>query len=66
MLIRTKNYIAGMRTFHYERFQRTFLQTHFSEKAVLKSTSELDKGCIFQDRRGRKITQTYGNGDNVW
>ena len=66
MLIRTKNYIAGMRTFHYERFQRTFLQNHFSEKAVLKSTSELDKGCIFQDRRGRTITQTYGNGDDVW
>ena len=55
-----------MRTFHYERFQRTFLQNHFSEKAVLKSTSELDKGCIFQDRRGRKITQIFGNGDDVW
>ena len=34
MLIRTKNYIAGMRTFDYERFQRTFLQNHLSEKAV--------------------------------
>ena len=66
MLIRAKNYIADMRTFRYERFQRTFLQNHFSEKAVLKSTSELDKGCIFQDRRGRKITQTFGSGDDVW
>ena len=55
-----------MRTFDYERIQRTFLQNHFSEKAVLKSISELDKGCIFQDRRGRKITQTFGNGDDVW
>jgi len=55
-----------MHTFDYERFQRTFLQNHFSEKAVPKSTSALDKGCIFQDQRGRKITQTYGNEDDVW
>ena len=27
----------------------------FSEKAVPKSTSELDKGCIFQDQREEKI-----------
>ena len=66
MLIRTNNYIAGMHTFDYERFQRTFLQNHFPEKAVPKSASELDKGCIFQDRRRRTITQTYGNGDDVW
>ena len=66
MLSRTNNYIAGMHTFDYERFQRTFLQNHFREKAVPKSTSELDKECIFQDRRGRKIAQTYGNGDDVW
>ena len=55
-----------MHTIDYERFQGTFLQNHFSEKAVPQSTSELDKGCIFQDRRGRKITQTSGNGDDVW
>ena len=55
-----------MHTFDYERFQRTFLQNHFSEKAVPKSTSGLDNGCIFQDQRGRKITQTYGNGNDVW
>ena len=55
-----------MHTFDYERFQRTFLQNHFSEKTVPNSTWELHKECIFQDRRGRKITQTYGNGDNVW
>ena len=30
------------------------------------STSGLDKGCIFQDRRGRKIAQTYGNGDEFF
>ena len=66
MLSRTNNYIAGIHTFDYERFERTFLQNHFSEKAVPKSTSQLDKGCIFQDRRGRKVTQTSGNGDNVW
>ena len=66
MIIQTKNYIAGMRNFDYERFQRTFLQNHCSEKAVPKSTSELDKGCLFQDRRGRKITQTFGNRDDVW
>ena len=40
MLSQTNNYIAGMHTFDYERFQRTFLQNHFSEKAVPKSTSE--------------------------
>ena len=55
-----------MHTIDYERFKRTFLQNHSSEQAVPKSTLELDKGCIFQDRRGRKITQTYGNGDDVW
>ena len=66
MLSRTNNYIAGMHTIDYERFQGTFLQNHFSEKAVPQSTSELNKECIFQDRRGRKITQTYGNGDDVW
>ena len=66
MLSRTNNYIAGMHTIDYERFKRTFLQNHSSEQAVPKSTLELDKGCIFQDRRGRKITQTYGNGDDVW
>ena len=66
MLSWTNNYIAGMHTFDYEQFQHTFLQNHFSEKVVPKSTSGLDKGCIFQDRRGRKITQTYGNGDDVW
>ena len=66
MLSGTNNYIAGMHTFDYERFQRTFLQNHFSEKTVPNSTWELHKECIFQDRRGRKITQTYGNGDNVW
>ena len=54
-----------MHTFEYERFKRTFLQNRFSEKAVPISTPGLDKGCIFQDRRGRKITQTYGNGDDV-
>ena len=56
MLSGTNNYIAGIHTFDYERFQRTFLQNHFSEKAVPKSTSELDKGCIFQDQGGRRIT----------
>ena len=66
MLSQTNNYIAGMHTFDYERFQHTFLQNHFSEKDVPKSSSELNKGCIFQDRRGRKITQTYVNGDDVW
>ena len=55
-----------MHSIDYERIKRTFLQNHFSEKAVPKSTSELDKGWIFQDWRGRKITQTYGNGDDVW
>ena len=44
-----------MHTFEYERFKRTFLQNHFSEKAVPISTPGLDKGCIFQDRRGRKL-----------
>ena len=66
MLSRTNTYIAGMHTIDYERFKRTSLQNHLSEKAVPKSTSELDKACIFQDRRGRKITQTYGNGDDIW
>ena len=48
-----------MNTFEYERFKRTFLQNRFSEKAVPISTPGLDKGCIFQDRRGRKITPTW-------
>ena len=30
------------------------------------STLGLDKGCIFQDQRGRKIAQTYGNGDKFF
>ena len=30
------------------------------------STLGLDKGCIFQDRRGGKIAQTYGNGDKFF
>ena len=47
-------------------FNVHFSKTTSVKKAVLKSTSELDKGCIFQDRRGRKITQTYGNGGGVW
>ena len=58
-----------MHTFDYERFQRTFLQNHFSEKTVPNNTDrtlELHKECIFQDRSGRRITQTYGNGDDVW
>ena len=66
MLSGTNNYIAGMHTFDYERFQRTFLHNHFSEKTVPNSTWELQKECIFQDRRRRKTTQTYGNGDDVW
>ena len=49
-----------MHIFDYEQFQHTFLQNHFSEKAVPKSTSGLDKGCIFQDRKGKK------NYSNIW
>ena len=30
------------------------------------NTLGLDKGCIFQDQRGRKIAQTYGNGDKFF
>ena len=55
MLSRTNNYIAGMHTIDYERFQRRFLQNHFSEKAVLKSTSELDKGVYFKTEGEEKL-----------
>ena len=34
MLSRTNNYIAAMHTFEYGRFKGTFLQNHFSEKAL--------------------------------
>ena len=55
-----------MHPFEYGQFKGTFLQTHFSEKALPMSTLGLDKGCIFQDRRRRKIAQTYGNGDEFF
>ena len=50
-----------MHTFEYGRFKGTFLQNHFSEKAL----RPIITGNIFQDKRGRKTAQTYGNGDDV-
>ena len=66
MLSQSNSYKAAMYTFDCGRFKGTFLQNHFSEKVLPMSTLGLDKGCIFQDQRGRKIAQTYGNGDEFF
>ena len=47
------------------------LNVYFSETTSVKRLCLLVhrdwiKGCIFRDRRERKMTQTYGNGDDVW
>ena len=56
MLIRTKNYIAGTRTFDYERFQRTFLQNHFGEKAVpIKVHRKWTRGAYFKTEGEEKL-----------
>ena len=62
MLSRTNKYIAVMHTFEYGRFKGTILQNHFSEKALPPIITRVVQ---FQDGRGRKIAQTYGNGDDV-
>ena len=61
MLSRTNNYIAGMHTFEYERFQRTFLQNHFSEKAMPKSI-----GQRVHISRPKGKNSYSNNGDDVW
>ena len=48
MLSRTNNYKAAMHTFEYGQFKGTFLQTHFSEKALPMSTLGLDRGAYFK------------------
>ena len=48
MLSRTNYYIAGMHTFDYERCQRTFLQSHFREKAMPKSSRNWTRSAYFK------------------
>ena len=56
MLSRTNNYIAGMHTFEYERFKRTFLQNHFSEKAqCLSEHRDWTRGAYFKTEGEEKL-----------
>ena len=65
MFSRTNNYIAAMHSFEYGRFKGTFLQNHFSEKALRPIMVYYYKGRYFKTERERKIAQIYGNGDDV-
>ena len=50
-----------MHTFEYGRFKGRFSKT----TSVKRRCGLLLQGNIFQDERGRKTAQTYGNGDDV-
>ena len=65
MLSRTNKYIAVIHTFEYGRFKGTFLQNHFSEKALRPIITRVVRISRRKLARGRKIAQTYGNGDDV-
>ena len=56
MLSRTNNYIAAMHTFEYGRFKGTFLQNHFSEKAL----RPIITGEHISRQKGKK------NLSNIW